>query len=131
MRQIVGVSGTWLTRKAGAYFDIARHREEGAVTSNRMRGHEVEDTVAVTLEFAGGGLGAFVASDTAVAPWSWDQFTEDDPAFHYVPGTSCYTISGTLGSLTVPRLVHYRHLGRPDWTDPLAASALRRETGNS
>ncbi|MFX6226176.1 Gfo/Idh/MocA family oxidoreductase, partial [Acinetobacter baumannii] len=43
-----------------------------AVTSNTVRGFEVEDGAAVILRLVGGALVTVNVSDTAAAPWSWD-----------------------------------------------------------
>ncbi|HEX6720032.1 MAG TPA: Gfo/Idh/MocA family oxidoreductase, partial [Burkholderiaceae bacterium] len=87
---------TWL--KPQDYFDAAWRRQKGggpilinlihdidlmrhlygeivsvqALTSNAVRGHEVEDTAVAALRFANGALGTVTVSDTAVAPWNWD-----------------------------------------------------------
>jgi predicted dehydrogenase len=161
--RLVAVSGMWLARKADSYFDADWRRRKGAgvmlinlvhdldllrficgeITSvqarvsNSVRGFDVEDTASLVLEFDGGALGSFIVSDAAVSPWGWDQATEDDPAFPYFPGTNCYSIAGTEGSLSFPQLAHYRHAGthreagRADWNHPLSVSYEARNPGDS
>jgi predicted dehydrogenase len=91
-----------------------------AMSSNAVRGYEVEDTAAVLLRFRGGALGAITVSDTAAAPWNWDlaageaeRFPRQDVDSHY--------LSGTEGSLTLPRLELWRYGGRAGWEDPISA----------
>ncbi|RZL79945.1 MAG: Gfo/Idh/MocA family oxidoreductase [Rhodococcus sp. (in: high G+C Gram-positive bacteria)] len=155
--QLVAVNGVWMARKPDDYFEHSWHREKGAgvmlinlvhdldlmrhmcgeitavqaVTSNMVRGHEVEDTAAVIVTFASGAVGTFTVSDATVAPWGWDQVTEDDPTFPYRPDTSCYSIAGTEGSLAFPQLKHYYYGGRADWTQPLSARYDPRSIGDS
>lgn len=155
--RLVAVNGMWMTKKDDAYFEQAWHREKGAGvllinlvhdldllrhvcgeivavqarTSNRTRGHEVEDTAVVLLEFAGGALGSFTISDTVVAPWGWDQNTEDDPSYPFNPSVSCYSFAGTEGSLAFPQLAHYHHEGTSDWYHPLSLRFAARETQDS
>lgn len=44
-----------------------------AISSNAVRGHAVEDTMAISLRFASGALGTFLLSDTAACPRSWSR----------------------------------------------------------
>lgn len=72
-----------------------------AVQSSKTRGHAVEDTAALTLEFTNGALGTVTVSDTIVAPWSWELTAAENPAYPETAET-CYFIGGTHGSLEVP-----------------------------
>jgi predicted dehydrogenase len=154
---LVAVNGTWLTKKADGYFDEAWRRRNGAgvmlinlvhdldlfrhlcgeivsvqaLASNGIRGFEVEDTAAVIVQFENGALGSFVISDAVVAPWGWDQATEDDPAFPLQPTVSCYQISGTRGSLAVPQLARYYHESVSDWSQPLSMRFVAKGVGDS
>ncbi|MBE9375429.1 Gfo/Idh/MocA family oxidoreductase [Saccharopolyspora sp. HNM0983] len=154
---LVAVNGTWLTRKDDAYFEQSWRREPGAgvllinlvhdldllrylcgeitgvqaCTSNAVRGYDVEETAAVIVRFAGSAVGSFLISDAVVAPWGWDQATEDDPTFPYRPDGSCYSIAGTRGSLSFPQLAHYYHEGRSDWTQPLSVRFEPKAAGDS
>ncbi|MCQ4209417.1 Gfo/Idh/MocA family protein [Streptomyces longispororuber] len=157
--RLVGVSGIWTTRKDDTYFDAAWRRKKGAgvmlinlvhdldlmrhlcgeivavqaATSNAVRGHAVEDTASVVLTFADGALGSLLVSDAVVAPWGWDQATEDDPTYPYRPDTSCYSIAGTTGSLAFPQLAHYFHDGGAagDWMRPLSLRYEPKGAGDS
>ncbi|MEU6117432.1 Gfo/Idh/MocA family oxidoreductase [Streptomyces sp. NPDC047117] len=155
--RLVAVNGLWLTKKDDAYFDQEWRRSKGAGvmlinlvhdldlvrhicgeittvqarTSNAVRGHEVEETASVIVGFESGALGSFLISDTVVAPWGWDQATEDDPSFPYRPDGSCYSIAGTTGSLSFPQLAHYHHEGTSDWTRPLSTRFVPKGTGDS
>jgi predicted dehydrogenase len=155
--RLVAVNGTWLTRKADGYFDEAWRRSKGAgvmlinllhdldlfrhlcgeivsvqaIASNGIRGFEVEDTAVVIVQFEHGALGSFVISDAVVSPWTWDQATEDDPAFPFLPTISCYQISGTKGSLAFPQLARYYHESVSDWTQPLSMSFAAKGVGDS
>lgn len=133
---------TWW--KPDAYFDLAWRRSAGggpvlinlihdvdllrflvgeiaevqAVTSSAVRGFEVEDTAAITLRFANGALGALSVSDAAVTPWNWDLAAGE--AAHYPrQDVNSHFISGTEGSLTLPRLDIWRYRGAKGWHDPL------------
>lgn len=155
--KLVAVNGTWLTKKADSYFtepwrkrqgagvmlinlvhdlDLFRHLCGNIVSvqakvSSRTRQFEVEDTAAVIVEFENGALGSFVISDAVVAPWGWDQATEDDPAFPFNPTISCYQIAGTKGSLAFPQLARYHHEALSDWTQPLSMTFAEKATGDS
>lgn len=117
--------------------DLMRHlygeiESVSAMTSNAVRGFEVEDTAVVALRFRNGALGTVTVSDTAAAPWNWDlsageaeRFPRQDINAHYY--------SGTEGSLTLPRLEVWRY--RSDqgpaqgWHDPLTMERTAVHTG--
>ena len=155
--KLVAVSGTWLTKKPDTYFDQTWRKLPGAgvmlinlihdldlfrhlcgeivsvqaKTSNATRKFAVEDTASVIVEFESGALGSFIISDSVVAPWGWDQVTEDDPAFPFNPSISCYRIAGTRGALDFPQLAKYYHEGASDWNHPTSMSYQARGTGDS
>src|SRR5437879_3891686 len=54
-----------------------------AIASNRQRGFAVEDTAAALIEFAGGALGTFLISDSAVSPWTMEQGLGESPEFPF------------------------------------------------
>lgn len=138
----VNAMATWL--KPDSYYDLAWRRQPGggpvlinlihdidmlryllgeiaevqALTSNALRGFEVEDTAAVTLRFANGALGTMCVSDAAVSPWNWDLAAGE--ASHYAQqDVNSHFISGTEGSLTLPRLDVWRYRGSRGWHAPL------------
>lgn len=144
------VLATWL--KPREYFDAAWRREPGggpvlinlihdldlmrfllgeidslqALASSAARGHPVEDTAAVIARFAGGALATFTVSDTAAAPWNYDLASGEAERFPRQDVDSCF-ISGTEGSLTLPRLERWRYKGGRGWEDPITRerAALR------
>ena len=94
--------------------------EVTGLASNAVRGHEPEDTAVASVRFEGGALGTLTASDTAVAPWSWELTARENPA--YPPtGEGCAWIAGTHGSLSVPDLALWRQPGARGWWEPIAA----------
>jgi predicted dehydrogenase len=93
-----------------------------ALASNATRGFEVEDTVAINLRFDNGALGAFLLSDTAASPRSWEQTTRENAAYASVDDEDAYAIVGTRGSLGVPtmRLRTYADDAARSWYTPFA-----------
>ncbi|MFT3975362.1 MAG: Gfo/Idh/MocA family oxidoreductase [Amaricoccus sp.] len=89
-----------------------------AYASSATRGLAVEDTGAITFEFADGALASFVVSDTAAGPWSWDLTAGDSPRFA-VHDVNSHRFVGTHASVTLPRLEVWRHDGARDWTVPM------------
>ena len=85
--------------------DVVRVYTEGG---SELRGHEVEDMVAVTLRFAGGAVGTILASDATPSPWSWESGTGENPLIPPT-GRNCYRFLGTEGALALPRLELWRH----------------------
>lgn len=148
--RLVALSATTLLAKPAAYFDMAwRRRRPGggpveinavhdidslrvlggdivgvqARRSNAVRGHDVEDTAAVLLEFASGALGTLLLSDTVAAPHSWERTSGENPMFPRERGHDCIHLHGTHGTLAVPTLRLWRQ-AEPSWTAPLDASTL-------
>lgn len=155
--RLVAISGTWFTKKPDDYFDQPWRVQPGggvmlinlvhdldllrhlcgeivsvqARTSNAVRNLAVEDTASVIVEFENGALGSFIISDSVVAPWGWDQATEDDPNFPFNPTISCYRIAGTHGALELPQLAKFHHEGVSDWANPLSLSFAPKGPGDS
>ena len=156
---LVAVSGMWAARKHDAYFDEIWHRHTGAgvmlinlvhdldllrhlcgevrsvqaIVTSHTRGLEVEDTVAVNLEFESGALGSILATDAAASPWGWDQATTDSDDFPYVPGTPAYFLAGTAGSLSLPDLARFGYEGdaEGEWRRPLSRTFVPSDTTDS
>lgn len=92
-----------------------------AMSSNAIRGFEVEDSATATLAFANGAMGTVTVSDTAAAPWSWELTARENPAYP-ATGQDCYWIAGTRGSLALPSLTLWTHPDLPGWHQPIGAT---------
>ncbi|HUN49153.1 MAG TPA: Gfo/Idh/MocA family oxidoreductase [Stellaceae bacterium] len=95
-----------------------------AFTSSAVRGFGVEDSAAVAVRFASDALGTLTVTDAAVAPWSWELTAGENPYFPQANGENCTLFTGTEGSLTLPRLDHWRYDGGRGWTHPLTRRAI-------
>ena len=94
-----------------------------AWTSNRIRGFPVEDTAAVSLQFADGALGTLAVSDAVEAPWAWEISAGEELEYprHL---EDCYHIGGTEGSLAIPSLTHWRNENGGGRFDPFIRKQL-------
>jgi len=150
---IVAVHGMFWLYKPDDYFDTAWRTQPGAgpvflnlihdidllrhlcgeitgvqaLQSNAVRGHAVEETMAILLQFEGGALGTVSASDTVVAPWSWELTAAENPAYHPTD-QACYLIGGTHGSLELPHASLWQNPGARSWWQPVERHALDVET---
>lgn len=144
----------WSVYKPDHYFDIEWHRKTGAgvlainlvhdldlmrflngeiesvqaMTSNKNRHLDVEDTISILVRFKNGALGSLLASDAAVSPWGWDQNTEENKSsFAVSPDQDCYFISGSEGALSVPNLQYWNYPKNQDksWATPLVKSKVK------
>ncbi len=95
-----------------------------AIASHATRGLAVEDTVALTLRFAGGALGSFCLSDTAAASRSWEQTSGENPDYPRDTGEDCYFLAGTRGSLAVPTLRTWTYAGEASWHAPFERARI-------
>ena len=124
-------NAAWRTRQgAGPVFinlihdiDLLRHfigevQSVQAFASNNTRGHDVEDTAAIILKFAGGALATVTVSDTIVAPWSWELTAAENPAYPQT-GQNCYFIGGTRGSIEIPVGKIWSQDGERSWWQPI------------
>lgn len=75
-----------------------------AIASQAVRGFAVEDTVAITLQFASGMLGSFMLSDAAASARNWEHTSRENKAYPSYDDEDCYVLSGTNGSLSVPTM---------------------------
>jgi predicted dehydrogenase len=100
-----------------------------AFASNAIRGFQVEDTVAINLRFANGALGAFLLSDTAASPKSWEQTSQENKAYATYPDEDAYVIIGASGSLAVPtmRLKYYEKKEDRSWFKPFKSKTIEVE----
>jgi predicted dehydrogenase len=90
-----------------------------AQDSNMVRAAAVEETVVVLLRFANGALGTVTASDSVVAPWSWELTAGENPAYPR-QDQPCYQIAGTHGALALPSLDVWSYPDKRSWWEPLA-----------
>jgi len=97
-----------------------------AMTSNAVRGFEVEDTASITFRFASGVLASFVLSDTAASARSWEQTSQENKAYASYGDEDCYVIAGTMGSLAVPtmRLKTFASPDERSWFKPVDCNAV-------
>lgn len=100
-----------------------------AMASNSVRGFAVEDTVSIGLRFENGALGSFLLSDTAACARSWEQTSQENPAYPSHADEDCYVLTGTLGSLSVPslRLKTYPSAHEASWWKPFETNQLHPE----
>lgn len=109
--------GPWRTRIGGGPILINLIHEIGlmrhfcgeiasifAMASSAVRQFEVEDTVAVSLQFESGAVGSFLLSDTAASNKSWEMTSGENPAYPHFPADDCYHFAGTHGSLDFPSM---------------------------
>ena len=85
-----------------------------AISSNAVRGFEVEDTTAAVLRFANGALGTVVLSDTVTSPWCWD-FCAGEQDVYPRQNVQSHFIGGTHGSLSLPDLALWNYPGERSW----------------
>lgn len=103
--------------------------EVQALTSNAVRGFEVEDTAAVLLRFENGALGTVNVSDCAASPWNWDLAAGE--AAHYPrQNVNTHFVSGTDASLTLPQLEVWEYRGEKGWHEPLTVERSAPHSGD-
>jgi len=97
-----------------------------ALVSHAVRGFPVEDTVAINLQFASGALGTFLLSDTAACPRSWEQTSQENPAYPTYADEDCYVLAGTNGSLSIPtmRIKTYPRKEDRSWWKPFEVGVV-------
>ena len=145
--KLVAVNMIWGVRKPASYFAATWKKHPGggpvlinliheidmlrficgevvelmALSSNAVRGFDVEDSAGVTLRFDNGALGTVLISDTAPSPWSWEQATgENHPTFPENEQNPT-RFFGTEAAMEFPRLRIWRHDGNVDWNSPLSS----------
>jgi predicted dehydrogenase len=94
-----------------------------AIGSSAVRGHAVEDTVAVALQFRSGALGTYLLTDASPSPYFWEIAAEQSLTFPH-QAEDCYIVFGRKSTLTVPTLDLWEHAAEGDWRDPLVRRRL-------
>jgi predicted dehydrogenase len=137
--------GPWRTKKGGGPILINLIHEIGlmrlfygeirsvsALAGHAVRGFEVEDTVAIGLNFTNGALGSFLLSDAAASSKSWEMTSGENPAYPQFPDDSCYHFAGTNGSLDFPsmRARYYSNPSEASWWTPFETTELPLSRGN-
>ena len=143
---LIGVSLLWAVKKPDDYYDIVWRTRAGggpvltnliheidtlryicgeitrvyAAASSATRGFEVEDSAAITLNFAGGVVGSIFLSDASPSPWSYELTMFENPSYAHVAG-NCAFFFGAEGSLAFPRMELWRYpaSGSAGWEHPL------------
>ncbi|WP_170468374.1 Gfo/Idh/MocA family protein [Ruegeria arenilitoris] len=133
------LEGEWRTRPGGGPVLINLIHEIGmmrhfcgeivsvfALSSNAVRGFDVEDTVALTFAFKGGAIGSFLLSDTAASSKSWEMTSGENPAYPNYADESCYHFAGTMGSIDFPSMNVRSYLGgaKASWWLPFQENKL-------
>ena len=92
-----------------------------AATSSATRGFEVEDSAAITLEFADGVVGSVFLSDATPSPWSYELTMFENPSYAHV-AENCAFFFGREGSLAFPKMELWRFTAASEkgWHQPLA-----------
>ena len=105
--------------------DILRYvcgeiRQVYAQSASQARSLEVEDSLSITLSFAGGALGSIIASDATPSPWSYEISSGENP-YYFHTSQNCYYFLGSEGALAFPRMELWRYgeRDRSGWQHPL------------
>ena len=99
------------------------------IRKNSTRQNEVEDTIAMILDFEQGVLGTFMVSDCGASPWSWE-LTSGENSFYPNHSEDCYRITGTKGSIAYPSMKTYIYEGAQDWWQPMKVGEIYCENND-
>ncbi len=153
--RVVAINGIAAVAKHDTYFDAEWRRSPGggpllinaihdidcfrylcgeiesvqAIGANAVRGHDVEDTVAVSMRFESGALGSYLLTDASPSPFFWEIAAEQSLTFPH-QAADCYTVFGRKASLAVPSVDLWYHDGDGDWRDPLVRSRLTADVAS-
>jgi predicted dehydrogenase len=100
-----------------------------AISSNKIRGFDVEDTSVTILNFSSGVVGSISISDTIVSPWSYELTSNENPAYHFTTA-NCYWIGGTDGSIELPKGTFWSHKGHRSWWEPISSTNIVNKKSN-
>ena len=100
-----------------------------AISSNKIRGFDVEDTSVAILNFSSGVVGSISISDTIVSPWSYELTSNENPAYHHTTA-NCYWIGGTDGSIELPKGTFWSHKGHKSWWEPISSTNTVNKKSN-
>lgn len=147
--KLTAATGLYMIKKPDAYFDVAWRRAAGggpvlinlihsiddlrficgeisavqAVSSNAVRGFDVEDTAAVIVSFQNGALATMTLSDAVATPWNWEITASENPFFPKQHENSYY-FAGTEGALALPKLELWSYKEEKGWGAPLSCEKL-------
>ena len=94
-------------------------------SSNLIRGHSAEETIALSISFENGALGTFIVSDTAASPYSWEMSVGENSAYPNYD-YDCYEVMGTNGSIGFPSLKLANYSGERNWWSELNFHDVRK-----
>ena len=148
--RLIGISVLWTIRKPDDYFQVTwrSQRPNGgpalinlihdvdslrficgevkqvyAQCSSAVRNFAVEDSLSATLSFENGAFASVLLSDAAVAPWSYEATSGENPTY-FRTHEDCYRFVGTTGALAFPtlRLWRYANPQQVGWQHPMEMS---------
>jgi predicted dehydrogenase len=155
---LVGVSLLWALLKPENYFEVSWRKERGggpvlinlihemdslrficgeissvyAAAGSQVRGFEVEDTAAITLQFENGALGTILLSDATPSPWSYELTSGENPVYPNYP-QDCLHLLGTQGSLVFPSMTLWKYASQEiaGWHQPLEQIRLETKSNDA
>lgn len=99
-------------------FLFGQIKQVQAISSNKQRGFEVEDSASVLLKFENGLLATITQSDTVTSPYSWDMSIGESE--HYPKQSiNSHFLMGTHGTVTLPQLDLWSYEGPRGWFEEI------------